>query len=326
MTDHFAIAYGQNAEDVVLHRALADVEAGFYVEVGANHPTELSISRAFYDAGWRGLEIEPVEELASAFAADRPRDQVVQAAVTDADVAEVTLHLIAGTGLSTLDDGVSAEHATHGYVAREVAVPARRLAELLDEAQPPDGTVHFMVVDTEGTEADVLASNDWTRWRPWILVIEATRPLSTEPTHQAWEPALVAAGYEFCLFDGVSRFYVAAEHADRLRDRLSAPANVLDGFTPHHWHRREAEFAATRAELEDLGRLQASTHDELIRWRGAALTRWAEAATGGGPSAGVAGHEAARLRQELEATQATLSWRVTAPLRLVQERRLRGRP
>jgi hypothetical protein len=182
-----------------------------------------------------------------------------------------------------------------------------------------------MVVDTEGTEADVLASNDWTRWRPWILVVEATRPLSTQPTHQAWESALLAAGYEFCLFDGISRFYVAAEHADRLRDRLSAPANVLDGYTPLHWHRREAEFGAAREALQALRREQDHTVEELVRWRGAALTRWAEAVRGGGAAAGVAGDEAVRLRSELEATRATLSWRVTAPLRLVQERRLRGR-
>lgn len=325
MTDHFAISYGQNAEDVVLHRALSDVDTGFYVEVGANHPTELSISRAFYDAGWRGLEIEPVDQLADAFAAARPRDHVVRAAITNADVDEVTLHVIPGTGLSTLDDDISSEHVSHGYDAREVSVPARRLADLLDDVDPPGGVIHFMVVDTEGTEAAVLASNDWTRWRPWVLVVEATRPLSTQPTHQVWEPALIAHGYEFCLFDGISRFYVAAEHADRLRERLSAPANVLDGYTPHHWHRRELEFAGVRAELDDLRRVQAATTDELVRWRGLALGRWAEAVTGGGPAAGVAGHEAARLRAELDATRSTLSWRVTAPLRMVQERRLRGR-
>lgn len=323
MTSPFSIAYGQNAEDVVLHRALRDVDAGFYVEVGANDPTELSISRPFYDAGWRGIEIEPVAELAEEFRRQRPRDSVVRAAITTADVESVTLHLIEGTGLSTLDAEISSGHAESGYPSHEVQVPARTLRSVLAGADVPED-IHFMVVDTEGTEADVLASMDWQRWRPWVLVIESTRPLSTTPTHTAWEPDLLAAGYEFCLFDGVSRFYVAQEHADRLREPLSHPANVLDGFTPLHWSRREQEFAAGRAELAELRALYARTLEDLIRWRGAVLTRWTEAASGGGAGGVQSGHEVVRLREELAATHATLSWRVTAPLRSVQERRLRG--
>jgi FkbM family methyltransferase len=322
VTSPFSIAYGQNAEDVVLHRALRDVDEGFYVEVGANDPTELSISRAFYDAGWRGLEIEPVAPLAEEFRRRRPRDIVVQAAITAADVDTVSLHLIEGTGLSTLDAAVSTRHQEAGYEPREVQVPARTLTSVLDQEGVPD-TIHFMVIDTEGTEADVLASMDWERWRPWILVVEATRPLSNSPTHEAWEADLLAAGYEFCLFDGISRFYVAREHADRLREPLSYPANVLDGYTPYHWHRREAEFAAVQEEFDELRSVHEQTLEELIRWRGAVLARWTEAANGGGAE-GRPGHEVVRLREELAATHATLSWRVTAPLRNVQERRLRG--
>jgi len=331
VTTPFDIAYGQNAEDVVLHRALHDVTEGFYVEVGANDPTELSISRAFYDAGWRGVEIEPVAGLAEEFARQRPRDQVVQAAITNATVDSVELHLIEGTGLSTLDDRIRDRHERAGYEPRIVQVPARTLSDVLAEADVPDD-IHFMVVDTEGTEADVLASLDLTRWRPWVLVIEATEPLSNLPSHQVWEKDLLAAEYEFCLFDGISRFYVASEHADRLKSLLSYPANVMDGYTPRHWQLREHELGATRAALEDVQQQLADTRalhqravDELVRWRGTVLSRWAEAATGsGGQAAGPAGHEVMRLRQELAATQATVSWRVTAPLRAVQQRRLRG--
>jgi FkbM family methyltransferase len=323
VTSPFEIAYGQNAEDVVLRRALKDVDKGFYVEVGGNDPTVLSISRAFYDAGWRGIVIEPVESLAERFAQDRPRDLVVQAAITAADVDEVALHAIDGTGLSTLDNAISDRHAEAGYESREVRVPARSLNSVLDADDVPEA-IHFMIVDTEGTEADVLASLDLTRWRPWILVVEATEPLTNTPSHQSWEPALLASGYEFCLFDGISRFYVAAEHAGRLKHALSYPPNVLDNYTPHHWHRREQEFAATSRELAQLRTAHNEVLEQLIRWRGTVLERWTNAVESHGGSPGPASHEVVRLREELAATQATVSWRVTAPLRAVQERRLRG--
>lgn len=322
--DQRFISFAQNAEDVVLWRALKDVTKGRYVEVGANHPAESSITRAFYDRGWSGVEIEPVKEFVEAYRSERPNDIVVQAAVTDADVETVRMHVIQGTGLSTLDDDIAAGHRSSGWSTTEEEVPARRLDDVLAEHLQPEDDIHFMVVDTEGSERAVLATVDLRRWRPWILVVEATAPNSTRPTHQEWEHLLLEAGYEFCLFDGLSRFYVAEERAQELREPLSAPANPLDNFATQHLQAYEQEVARSRARDEEAARLRAQNEEllqEVIRWRGTVLARWANA-TGSGTAR--QGHEVVRLRQELADTHATVSWRVTAPLRAVQSRRLKG--
>jgi len=227
------VSYAQNREDVVLHRALKSVSKGCYVEVGANDPTLHSISRGFYEIGWSGLTIDPVHEFIHAHRQQRPEDTQVEAAITDADVEEVVLHQISGTGLSTLDDFTAARHLKSGWDARDVTVPARRLDEVLQAQGWADKPVHFLIVDVEGAEQSVLASIDLTQWRPWILVIEATQALSTEPAFQSWEPAVVAAGYSFKLFDGLSRFYVAAEHEAELGSLLSYPACVHDDYVEH---------------------------------------------------------------------------------------------
>jgi FkbM family methyltransferase len=318
------ISFAQNAEDVVLHRALLDVTPGRYVEVGACDPTDSSITRAFYDRGWSGIAIEPVTGLVESFRSQRPRDTVVQAAVTDADVGSVTLHVIEGTGLSTLEPEIAERHRASGWSTTEETVPARRLDAILDEHLRPEDDIHFMVVDTEGSERAVLASVDLRRWRPWILVVEATAPNTTRPTHDQWEAHVLAAGYEFCLFDGLSRFYVAEEHADRLRPQLSYPANVLDNYVSFSSHRRDQELAGAQAQLAQLRAEHEDTLAQLTRWRGTVLERWAEAVGTVGPPSGRATHEVVRLRHELEAMRSTVSWRVTAPLRAVQERRLRG--
>jgi FkbM family methyltransferase len=312
------ISYAQNGEDVVLWRAFQSMPTGRYVEVGANHPTSGSITRAFYDRGWTGVEIEPVHEFAEAFRLARPGDTVVEAAVTDEDVESITIHVVEGTGLSTLDDAIGERHHSEGWTTRDDVVPARRLDEILDTHLQPGEDIQFMVVDTEGSERGVLASVDLRRWRPWVLVVEATAPNSSEPTHDQWEDLVTGAGYEFCLFDGLSRFYVAEEHAPTLRPALSAPANPLDHFTEYEAHKQAEELAELRARHHQ-------TLQELIRWRGTVLARWSEAAGGGGGASGQRGHEVVRLRKELAETHATVSWRVTAPLRAIQERRLRGR-
>jgi len=40
------------------------------------------------------------------------------------------------------------------------------------------GEIHFLKIDVQGSESDVLRGCDFVRYRPWIVVIEATEPLS----------------------------------------------------------------------------------------------------------------------------------------------------
>ncbi len=299
-------SYAQNREDVVLWRALGDVPAGRYVEVGANHPKDDSATRAFYDHGWSGITVEPMRDFAAAHRAERPRDTMVEAVITDADVTSVVLHEIPGTGLSTVVDQIGRQHADGGQNVVDRTVPAHTLTAVLEANGGLDQEVHFLLVDTEGAEQQVLASVDLTVFRPWVLVIESTAPNSAEQTHGAWEPAVLAAGYEFCLFDGLSRFYVAAEHAERLRDRLSYPACALDPFVD--------------ARAYDVWLDREQTLADLRRWRAEALAHWAVAGQPGAGPGEPDGQALAAARAEIAALRASTSWRVTRPLRVVSSR------
>jgi FkbM family methyltransferase len=319
------VSYAQNGEDVVLWRALCSVPAGRYVEVGANHPTVDSISRAFYDRGWSGVAIEPVPALAAAYREARPRDIVVEAAVTSASVDDVVFHVIENSGLSTLSDDISAQHADAGWAVTDVRVRTRRLDAVLAEHLQDGDDIHFLIIDTEGAEGQVLDSIELTKWRPWVLVIEATAPQSTRPTHGEWEDTVLAAGYEYCMFDGLSRWYVAKERAD-LAPTLSYPACPLDEWVSNRTFGAEQHVHALNAELATCRSQNDALLDQVIRWRGVVLDRWAEAASTAAayPGAGgVPSHETARLVAELDAMRRTLSWRVTAPLRDIRASQLR---
>jgi peptide methionine sulfoxide reductase MsrB len=56
------ITYAQNQEDIMLHRALRDVQKGFFIDVGAQHPVVDSVTKFFYDQGWRGINIDPMPQ------------------------------------------------------------------------------------------------------------------------------------------------------------------------------------------------------------------------------------------------------------------------
>lgn len=245
------ISYAQNGEDVVLHRALGTITEGRYVDVGANDPVADSVTFAFYQRGWSGITIDPVHDYAEKQRLMRPRDIMIEAAVSG-ESGTVTLHQIADTGLSTLMDDVGEDHRAAGWAVEEVTVPARRLDDILSDAGWQDNDIHFMVVDTEGSERDVLGTVDLRKWRPWVLVVEATRPQTTEPTHESWESLVLEARYRFCLFDGLSRFYVAEEKLDQLAALLSAPANILDGYRTYQGELREQEIQRLHQTLADL--------------------------------------------------------------------------
>ncbi|WP_052697910.1 FkbM family methyltransferase [Luteibacter yeojuensis] len=256
------ISFAQNAEDVILYRALRHVENGFYIDIGAQDPVTDSVTRAFYDRGWHGINVEPVPRWFKRLEEDRPRDVNIQAIVADARGVE-TIREVDGTGLSTVDEAIAEQHLREGHVIREFEVRQLTLDDICREHGVT--TIHFLKVDVEGHEAKVLAGAAFQEFRPWIALVEATAPNSQVETHHAWEPRLLAHNYTFVYADGLNRFYVANEKLDDLKDAFRYPPNFFDDYERMavNWLRQHAQ--RLQSELDEAER-------GLDRWllRGAA--------------------------------------------------------
>ena len=222
------MSFAQNMEDVMLWRALKHVENGFYIDIGAFSPDMESVTRAFYERNWRGVNVEPNPHFQTALQERRPRDVNLQLAVSDTEGA-IALHIVGDTGLSSTDAAIVADHEKAGWHTSVIQVPALRLSSIWDAHVPINQPVHFLKVDVEGHEAAVLKSADWGRHRPWIVVVEATLPNSQIEAHADWEPTLTAARYGFVYEDGLNRFYVAQEHPE-LIGAFRYPPNHFDAY------------------------------------------------------------------------------------------------
>ena len=227
MVTHYSFA--NNSEDILLLRCFKDKHGGFYVDVGANKPVDESVTCAFYDMGWCGLNVEPVPERARELSWARPRDIVVEAAASSA-MGIATFHRTAGSaGLSSLSSRYLEQRLTgEGADLRKwpITVATRTLAAMLGENGVKE--IDFLKIDVEGNEEEVLAGMDFVRWRPKVLVIEALTPTNPpEPNHQRWEPSLINSGYSFVYFDGLNRFYVSKE-LDELGRHFRTPVHVFD--------------------------------------------------------------------------------------------------
>jgi FkbM family methyltransferase len=335
------ISYAQNGEDVLLWRALQHVENGFYIDVGANDPEQHSVTKAFYQRGWHGINIEPLPSFRAAFLAERPRDLTLTVAAGAAE-GQITLFDVPDVnGWASTDAAVAAAHQAEGYAVVEQTVPLRTLAAICREHVR--GPVHFLKIDVEGFEGEVLRGMDWSVCRPWIVVVEATLPNSRVSNHASWEQLVAGHGYTFRYFDGLNRYYVADEHAE-LGAQLTVQANVFDDYISHHLDKawRQAEAAGqrvaeqqaeaqaeaaqaaqraadlegalqdarrqTRLAVDEAAQLQAELHQTEQRALGFEAELHRSAAWAGG------------LEQKLLAMQASSSWRLTAPLRLLCRR------
>jgi len=223
------VSYAQNFEDVLLWRALGDVAAGFYIDVGASHPDTDSVTRAFYDRGWRGINVEPTAAAFLRLTAARPRDVNLQLALGKAP-GVMPFYVVDGAdyGLSTLDDGAASRYGELGLRSVATTIEVDTLASICRKHAA--GEIHFLKIDVEGAEQAVLEGADFAAYRPWIVLVEATAPMSTQETHVEWDALIVAADYAFVWFDGLNRFYVAREHHERLAPCFRTPPNVFDGF------------------------------------------------------------------------------------------------
>ena len=292
------VSFAQNYEDVILWRALGHLKSGFYVDVGAYSADEHSVTRAFYDRGWRGLNLEPNPNRNAQIKAKRDRDVNLGVAASDSN-RTVKLHVVADTGLTTAEPDIADRHIASGWDVTIIDVPARTLSSILDEYLPLDQPVHFLKIDVEGHEAAVLRGLDLDRYRPWIIVVEATAPMSQVETSAEWEPLIESANYLCVYWDGLNRYYLADEHMD-LKSAFSAPPNVFDAFIGNS----EAEAVALSQRLvEERQALQGQADAETRR--ADAETRRAEQA---GERADALEHQYLTTRSALDRVSSNLNY------------------
>jgi len=247
-------SHARNFEDAILWRALKDVERGFYVSVGAACPDPHSITRAYYELGWHGITLEADPQCLDERRRLRPRD--------------VTL---AGT-------------AGHPDAAAGGPEPVTTLARIFADHLPDGQDIHFLVLADAGRETAVLSGNDWTKFRPWIIVIETAAPAGDTGNDADCQRLLTAAGYVPARRDGTSRFFIAREHAvfaalnrDPVDMSCDAPATTVEALKAeiaqlkrdHALELRRLELECCRAENELAHRLfnaESARRGRTYRW------------------------------------------------------------
>ena len=189
----------------------------------------------------------------------------------------------------------------------ERRIPVTTLARVCEQYHVP--TIDFLKIDVEGYEREVLEGADWERYRPRVVLVEATKPLATTPTHEHWESILLSADYRFAFFDGMNRYYVRGEDRE-LMPLLSVPANYFDDFERYpHLHRvqdLEHQIQHLRRSNEEMLESRDSVRRDLEQTR-AVLAGAREELAGAREELAGAHQELAGAHQELAGAHAALA-------------------
>lgn len=235
------VSYAQNLEDIMLWRALQHVENGFYIDVGACSPNVDSVTKLFYERGWNGVNIEPEPSYYTEFIQQRPRDISLRFVLSNKP-SHLEIYFVKdrrpsalgnSTGSSTLNINLAEELAAQGFLIEIEKVEAITLANVYERYIPASQEVHFLKIDVEGAEKEVLEGNEWQRYQPWIVLAESISPNNRKENYQNWEHLLISAGYCFVYSDQLNRFYVSPKHPE-LRAAFRYPPNLFDEFIIHN--------------------------------------------------------------------------------------------
>lgn len=191
------ISYSQYFEDLILYCVFYDIKNGFYIDVGANDPDYISVTKAFYIRGWKGINIEPLPSAYLKLLNSRKRD--INLNIGAGEKKGKAIFYSRGSGSTTLKK--------YKRNAKPITIYINTLSNICKKYLPIKKEIHFCKIDVEGGEKNVLMGYDFQNYRPKIFCLESTRPGSYVPNYELWDEILIKNDYSFVYQYKINRFY-----------------------------------------------------------------------------------------------------------------------
>lgn len=173
---HAKISYAQQGEDLILRRILTRKlklpvdKGGVYVDVGAYHPTNASITKFLYDLGWVGVIVDMSQDCIREFAKSRPRDKAFHTAVGSENATITGYFNEREPHINTISLEHKESMERYGVDYQEQTVHVRKLDDILEDAAISE--IDFLNIDVEGHEIEVLKGFSIDKYNPKCIAIE----------------------------------------------------------------------------------------------------------------------------------------------------------
>jgi FkbM family methyltransferase len=167
------VFFSQEGEDILLERIFAEKGKGFYIDIGAHHPTRFSNTYNSYLKGWSGINIDATPSSMTLFNLMRARDINLEIGIAEKE-GEIEYYIMDEPALNTFSrervDFLITD--TNYKLVESKVVKTKTIAQVLNEYLPRDQHIDFLTIDAEGMDFKILQSNDWDKYRPFIILTE----------------------------------------------------------------------------------------------------------------------------------------------------------
>ena len=166
--------YSQEGEDMLLSRIMGHIHyAGSFIDIGAHHPIRFSNTYKFYQAGWRGVNIEATPGSAAVFNKFRPLDVNLEIAVSDKE-EELTFYMFNYPQLNSFSESQVAEWDGKNDVKliEKKTLQTSTITKILQTHAPGKKSFDLLSIDVEGLDLKILNTLDFSEYRFKYIIAE----------------------------------------------------------------------------------------------------------------------------------------------------------
>ena len=145
-------------------------KTGFFVDVGAYHPLELSNTYLLYKRGLNGINIDISSLSVDYFNYIRPDDININIAVTEKKSIKTIFYQKKKSPLNTLNFKLASKHFSLNFKKKKIK--SDTLTSIIDKTKFKGIKINFLNIDAEGGDFEVLKSLNFKKYKPKLICVE----------------------------------------------------------------------------------------------------------------------------------------------------------
>ena len=164
-------SYSISNVDLIIDRLFSNVDRGYYIDVGCNHPIKYNNTYLLHKRGWSGINIDLDKTSIDQFNKLRKNDHNVQALVGSFDDEEKEIYFYhERSAINTLSKKLAEKRSTK---PREIIKKKTiSLNKIIENSRYKNKKINVMSIDIENHEYEVLKNFSFNKYKVDVIVTE----------------------------------------------------------------------------------------------------------------------------------------------------------
>ena len=163
------ISYSYNGVDLIISYIFKNINKGFYLDIGAQHPISNNNTYLLHQKGWKGINIDLDKKNIDLFKLARPNEINLNYAVSDINGEAALYFYHDASPINTLSEEVS--KFQKAKVKNVKNIQTKTLNNILQDLNF-NSQINYMNIDVEGHEEKILKGFDIQKYKPNVVSIE----------------------------------------------------------------------------------------------------------------------------------------------------------